>query len=97
MLVESRSPAGFADNQKERDPDTAMVHFHKFMGHTYKWELRLVNDLHSFFDSDDGVIDSLVPANRECVGITFAAANPPATREHQHYSRDLIQCGYFTL
>jgi len=61
VLVESRSPAGIADNQKERDADTAMVHSHKFMGHTYEWELRLVNDIHSFFDSNDSLIDSFVP------------------------------------
>ena len=60
VLVKSRSPAGFADNQKERDADTAMVHSHKFMGHTYEWELRLVNDIHGFFDSNDSVNDSLV-------------------------------------
>ena len=61
-----------------------MVHSHKFMGHTYEWELRLVNDMHGFFDSNGGVIDSLVPASQKCFGITFAAANPPATPEHQH-------------
>src|SRR5271168_514001 len=60
VLVESRSPAGLADNQKERNADTAMIHSHKLMRHTYEWELRLVNDIHRFLDSNDSVIDSFV-------------------------------------
>ena len=92
MLVESRSPAGFAENQKERDADTAMVHSHKFMGQTYEWELRLMSDIHKVFDSNDSLVDSLVPVHQKCFGFTFAGANPPATREHQQYSRELIQC-----
>jgi hypothetical protein len=97
VLVESRSPAGFADNQKERDADTAMVHSHKFMGHTYEWELRLVNDIHSFFDSNDSVIDSLAAANRSAADLRSRRRILRLPPNINTIAGTLIQCEYFTL
>jgi hypothetical protein len=53
MPVQARSLARLGRNQKKRDTDITMVHANELMGHSYKRQLRPVNDFHGMFDSAD--------------------------------------------
>jgi len=47
MPVQARSSARLGGNQKKRDTDITMVHANELMGHSYKRQLRPVNDFHA--------------------------------------------------
>jgi hypothetical protein len=45
-------------DHEERDADATVIHAYELVGHTNKWQLRLINYVHVNLDSADPEIDS---------------------------------------